>query len=980
MTPYAPSEAAIEAAIKRQIGNAGFFQRVAEQLARGLYVDLAAGLVPVGRRPDDKTVSGWPDAYLTKAGGTLIAIEATTESKAKTRHWRADLAKLEAKFAPGLRGGLIWVAWSDAARPTDAAGMRDQACRHGLPSEDVHILFRKDVCSRLRAPYHARFWINDLGLKGTSEPFSRVEDVIGRTNMRRSVGVFPTVEEYEEYRVYAPPVLAEVERTLAERHGAMIVGHGAAGKTTLAMVLSFRPRYRHAPTYYLDLTSTATDLTVAERVGEAIAAVADRGVLFIIDNAHLAPEVAARVFGHWEHFGRESDLLILTRRIRSQAEAWNDEPESEMIPLPRFDLVIQPADLEGVYRRHHRARTDHEAPPVVPDLLDQWHRLFGGDLMSFSAAVLGLLDRGGEVATLGPADARAYIRKNYLSAPQLTTEQPALLDLAAVAEVEGIVPVEAFAAGALVNCIRLGLVWVETLGSNNQYEYYRLAHPGLGTLLRDAADRTATSRDDRCRVLGVHPVGCVALAAALHKAGEDAEAEALIATLWRTTEWPLGHIPLSRWRRASEMTLDLKVLGAEAISTRRRSWLSHSAGGDELVKRALATQLHFLASFLTYARTAMPETVTVIRDGLAKNPDELVKRALATPLDHLASFLTYARTAMPAIAKAVSAELVAAKNRILLVDLYTNDGPEKITAICKFEEAFAGILSAIDAESWSRRWSKSTLGQPQWFRSFATYCYRAGRADLVGVVANAIVREGQADDFPSPGITILHLNFILASPHDCTPAEVEDFFARCFAPNWLATQYRSRDATVGALAGAVRSIAMDEREWIRPHFRDPALLERVHAERPTASHSPTHVSSWLQLFCATRLLDRRMTHPRLTGPLSLAEVLKVAPPGQPDRGIQSMQAGLWAGLREWCHTYRERPVVDAALAEGILAQFRAADLVGRPRLTALNVIMIDWLERCQAQQWRLVVEQDSLLDALERQLHGKSTSEFAAAT
>src|SRR5271157_4389028 len=128
-TSYAPSEAAIEAAIKHRIGSAGFFQRVAEQLARGIYIDLAAGLVPFGRRPDDKTVPGWPDAYLTKAGGTLIAIEATTAGDAKTGHWPADLAKLEARLAPGRRGGLVWVAWCDASMPTDAAEMRDQARR-----------------------------------------------------------------------------------------------------------------------------------------------------------------------------------------------------------------------------------------------------------------------------------------------------------------------------------------------------------------------------------------------------------------------------------------------------------------------------------------------------------------------------------------------------------------------------------------------------------------------------------------------------------------------------------------------------------------------------------------------------------------------------------------------------------------------------------------------------------------------------------
>nr|WP_294556905.1 hypothetical protein [uncultured Rhodopila sp.] len=36
--------------------------------------------------------------------------------------------------------------------------------------------------------------------------------------------------------------------------------------------------------------------------------------------------------------------------------------------------------------------------------------------------------------------------------------------------------------------------------------------------------------------------------------------------------------------------------------------------------------------------------------------------------------------------------------------------------------------------------------------------------------------------------------------------------------------------------------------------------------------------------------------------------------------------------------------------------------------------MIDWLERCQKQNWRLVVDQDSLPDALERQVEVRTES------
>lgn len=378
---YAPSESAIEVAVERRIGSAGFFQRVAEQLARGVYPDLADSLVPFGRRSDDKTIRGWPDAYLTKSNGSLIAIEATTAGDAATDHWQADLSKLATRLPPERRGGLIWVAWCDPAKPTDAIEMREQASQLGLPADDILIVFRKDLCARLRAPFHARFWINDLGLKPTSGPFSRVQDVIRRLNFRQTPSIFPTAREYEEQLVYAPPVLNDIEKTLAEHRAAVVAGHGAAGKTTLAMVLAHRPRFRHAPVYYLDLTGALVDLTLAERAAEALVAIGDRQVLFIIDNAHLDPGITVRLFQQWETYGDRSELLILTRRIRAKVDALDGEPDLEAIPSRCFDLVIEPADLAGIYVRHYRTRHGSE-PNRLP-----CRRKFSSDGKSYSEAI-----------------------------------------------------------------------------------------------------------------------------------------------------------------------------------------------------------------------------------------------------------------------------------------------------------------------------------------------------------------------------------------------------------------------------------------------------------------------------------------------------------------------------------------------------------------------------------------------------------------
>src|SRR5438552_11741827 len=110
ISSFAPTQAAVESAINRGIGNPGLFQRFAEQIACGLYPHLTSSLVPFGRNPNDKTVQGWPDAYLTKKDGTLIAIEATTANDARTNHWKKDLVKLESRLPVDRLGGLVWVA------------------------------------------------------------------------------------------------------------------------------------------------------------------------------------------------------------------------------------------------------------------------------------------------------------------------------------------------------------------------------------------------------------------------------------------------------------------------------------------------------------------------------------------------------------------------------------------------------------------------------------------------------------------------------------------------------------------------------------------------------------------------------------------------------------------------------------------------------------------------------------------------------
>ena len=123
--------------------------------------------------------------------------------------------------------------------------------------------------------------------------------------------------------------------------------------------------------------------------------------------------------------------------------------------------------------------------------------------------------------------------------------------------------------------------------------------------------------------------------------------------------------------------------------------------------------------------------------------------------------------------------------------------------------------------------------------------------------------------------------------------------------------------------------------------------------------------------CSVRLLH---PYPMRLRPLRaqwLADAASAYQPGRADEGIQPKQTLVWGGLREWCYITNRSLVVEADLAEAILAQFGAAD-PGRPRIRALNAVMIKWLVRCRSNRWHLIAEEEPLLDALERELRAET--------
>ena len=152
---------------------------------------------------------------------------------------------------------------------------------------------------------------------------------------------------------------------------------------------------------------------------------------------------------------------------------------------------------------------------------------------------------------------------------------------------------------------------------------------------------------------------------------------------------------------------------------------------------------------------------------------------------------------------------------------------------------------------------------------------------------------------------------------------------------------------------------------VRRYFRRSAVLERLRRTPLPDPLSPADVGAWLQLLAAGCLLgkpNKALPTSRVDAAAVLAALDACAPdPSAP--AIQHIQAQLWLGLREWVRVSGAPLQLPPALAATILAQFAAAE-PPLPRQRKLNSLMIDWLERCKAEEWRAVVEQASLFEAV----------------
>jgi hypothetical protein len=523
--------------------SANDLQKLAEQLALTLRPDLfnRATLVVQGRNVEDQTTKGWPDAYAEAPQGLIYAIEATRQKSSWEVHVREDLVKATGAKNRKLAGYFFVGGYPDH-EPTEEeqADWINKFAAIGISPTNISLLVGLNLVTALMAPECAKIRYSILHLSESPRRFALLRPgAIGSSSDLWQ----PSPEDYENRRVFEPPLLTQVIDRLKAEGRVLIRGHGAAGKTTLAHLVAASADVDPSPVYYLNLENVTESFDhFRNEAIEDFVEFAGDGVIFVIDNIHLAESLTTELAREWRDIAKPSNarLLLLGREQRTV----HGTPLGDLKPLV---MRAGAAELQGVVRRL-LGRKGHLVPEASDTQLQDWIRIFGGDpkhestsvdLIAFSAAAERRLDS----LALGdfrlkPEDAVDGVRTRYLKPVRDDGERANLVRLAALAVLE-IAPADENLPrpdlGFPISSTN-GLVFSEPVGSERRIQH-RLAHPALGDLLLHAFAITDGGRAERLAAAKVHTPLAFRIAARAIQYEERRESKNIAITFSSNARW-----------------------------------------------------------------------------------------------------------------------------------------------------------------------------------------------------------------------------------------------------------------------------------------------------------------------------------------------------------------------------------------------------------------------------------------------------------
>ncbi|HEX3531517.1 MAG TPA: hypothetical protein VH988_31030 [Thermoanaerobaculia bacterium] len=629
-----------------------------------------------------------------------MAIVEVTHSDRWEAHLKHDVARTLA-----LRGSVaafMFIAWAKAPPLEVLLHYRTELVGMGIPSDAIFLVFREQLLREMQQPKYARLWVDPLKLPVSSLPFEWVEQATQLFGSEERAETFaPSLSEYRNSQVHRPIVADQVERQLAQAGWALVRGLGASGKTVLAASIALGDRFVGA--YYLDLADFegADDLPAAI---DSLTTHADDGVLFVIDNVHLNERSARHLYDHWQQSANRSRLLLVGRITTPPSDERGRISPLADLDQHAFELKVEARDLLGVYLRlARRWAASARITEPLSDAVAAWVRLFGGDLLAFSAAVArkaNRLARGDW--SLEPRDALSYVRNEYVDG-LTAAEKKALIRLATLARIEYWATSRCLEEALPKRLLMKGLILSARLGRPDTLRF-RLVHPGFGDLLRPALP----SFDDKtilCEMATEDTALGIDLAARLRNLYLFEEAEELLRVIAASSEFFSPRFYPRTLPRTVQLFSQLKVMTAEELEQRLVPHIrelvvasrltpvealtpflrfvnrhlplvfesvgcsmGEPAGAMAIVESALQGQLAGIPSFLRFARVALPQVHReVCRLLCEKRSIEIMARsALGSNLSQLSSFLIFAMEELPAVFEGLSSYLGYPENRTLL--------------------------------------------------------------------------------------------------------------------------------------------------------------------------------------------------------------------------------------------------------------------------------------------------------------------------
>jgi len=498
-------------------------------------------------------------------------------------------------------------------------------------------------------------WLNALTPQTRPWPFVRLDATSPRFRQpdespRQTL--FPSYQEYVDGEVPRLAADEEVTARLNTFGWAFVLDIASVGKTTLALRLATSPKQREQPVFYLKLREQASDEeSFKSDAAAALRRIARPGVLLILDDVHLQPELANELWQQWQNRAAGSRLLILGTRIDKLLRLPSD---TALLPLERHpensavSLRPSPQDLSGILmhvinRFSHRPSSQLPSPP--PAVLETWYRTFGAELGAFVAAVTERLERLSQGQwSLPESSAAEWMRERHLGhlAPQ-ELENAICLAVFGAQDLDLDVQQSALPHPEAVKGLLARGLAERTEAGGGRWVRFGLREPGWGILLLAAV----SPRTDRVRVLAETAARNVVLAGALaFRLSRNNDSE-LRRAYWeqlearrgqlaaRAFEAPLSYLANLASRAAAQGQLQL----AAAL------WQALADQPERLTERAIENQLIDLGSFLTTAQSqGQAALATALWEALAKQPERLAERAFETQLIDLGSFLTTARS------------------------------------------------------------------------------------------------------------------------------------------------------------------------------------------------------------------------------------------------------------------------------------------------------------------------------------------------